>query len=373
MGELRELAEVLLSLEDFPQIIERIPQTDRDNLIQKLHQVYQQVDAEQKRFLELYGRFCSLIKALPVSASLTTGLTTSDAVAVISEGIADIWRGRYGGAHISIRAFHASRAQADGVKEVLFPRIPMWKKLDHPNISTFHGMAAELFPLGLVYDWEGNRNVLQYLESNPGSSRLRLLLEVAMGLQYLHLYDIAHGNLRGKTVLVNESGQVRLTGYGLAPLYADQELTSSLQSSGIERWLAPELISESANVTESKRADIFALGMLGIELFTGRPPFEDCSEFAAPRLILNGRRPEFPQNAEALGLTGEVRQLLQKCWDQDPAQRLTIEEVVRSIQDLLRVDHTPQVPPPPGGNGRQSTRLCSWIPKWLGKLICGSG
>jgi len=79
---------------------------------------------------------------------------------------------------------------------------------------------------------------------------------------------------------------------------------------------------------ESKTADVFAFGMLAVEVFTDKIPFgEQKNEAAALRISL-GDRPEMPENAQAVGLTSEIWTLLESCWQQNPKRRPTMEEVV---------------------------------------------
>jgi hypothetical protein len=109
---------------------------------------------------------------------------------------------------------------------------------------------------------------------------------------------------------------------------------------GNSKWLAPEIICpppHAINVVESKPADVYAFGMVVIEVFTLQPPFGDSSGARLLCKILDGHRPEIPSNAEAIGLTGPVQELLQKCWLKDPARRPTINGVVRWCEDLTGI------------------------------------
>ena len=56
----------------------------------------------------------------------------------------------------------------------------MWEKLSqlsHPNIAVFRGVDTELFQLSLVYSWEENGNIMQYLVSHPETPRMPLVLD----------------------------------------------------------------------------------------------------------------------------------------------------------------------------------------------------
>ena len=141
--------------------------------------------------------------------------------------------------------------------------------------------------------------------------------------------------------MVDVLGQVRLTGYGLAPLHADPKLVATIED---PTWFAPELIKSphAATVeTESKPADVFAFGMLGIEVYTGKPPFKESSGTKLLRQILDGVRPEPPPDSEAIGLTCSVWELFQSCWHKDPRERPTVDEVVRSCENPLGSDRCP--------------------------------
>lgn len=93
----------------------------------------------------------------------------------------------------------------------------MWKRLSHEHVLPFYGVDTTNFQLALVYDWADSGNIIQYLELHPKASRAHLvsslsltptrlfsdpelyskLHEVTQGLQYLHSFGVAHGDLKG--------------------------------------------------------------------------------------------------------------------------------------------------------------------------------
>jgi len=147
-------------------------------------------------------------------------------------------------------------------------------------------------------------------------------------------------------VLIDEDGHVRLSDYGLAPINSNIDLTAAESAAGNTVWLAPEIV-KGGKVLESKPADIFAFAMLALELFTGKPPFEEQGRTKATNRMCNGGRPQFPQNAETIGLTVQIQKLLEGCWCQDPEERLTIDEVVDTLEGFPRGDEL--VPGTPNG------------------------
>lgn len=88
-------------------------------------------------------------------------------------------------------------------------------------------------------------------------------------------------------------------------------------------------------VMESKPADIFAFGMLAIEVFTGKIPFEEQKNEAIVLRISQGARPAMPENAHGAGLSVEMWELMESCWQQNPKNRPTAGEVVRRLEKLI--------------------------------------
>ena len=130
--------------------------------------------------------------------------------------------------------------------------------------------------------------------------------------------------------------------YGFAPINSGIRFGPNESAAGNMRWLAPEIISPPSGthpiVFESKPADIFSFAMLAVEIFTGNEPFQGQGDPKAVYRILKKDRPEFPQNPEEVGLTMEMRNLLQRCWDPEPTERPTIDDVVNAWAGFIETN-----------------------------------
>lgn len=138
-------------------------------------------------------------------------------------------------------------------------------------------------------------------------------------------------------MLISKTGKVRICDYGLFPIALNPTFTVATIPgiAGPSRWLAPEIM-DSVNKTNpsppaaSKSADVFAFGMLAVEVFTGKVPFGNMKNEPVAIQIADGKRPAKPQAAaERLGLTAEMWKFIEKCWTANPNKRPTIDEVVR--------------------------------------------
>ena len=173
----------------------------------------------------------------------------------------------------------------------------IWQRLTHANIVPFRGVTLD--PLRIVSEWMSGGDLTGYINLNPRVNRVHLvspapipprnmalfffqLIDVAKGLQYLHLRDVIHGDLKGVStssspnfrisfigalqpnILVDGSGCARITDFGLA---RNQEIIyqTTMSNGHTARWTAPEILDGENTV--SKEADVFAFAMVMIEVY----------------------------------------------------------------------------------------------------------
>lgn len=324
------------------QVLELAPE-DQMKRLDDIDQACRALDPQNVNYLATLGVICSAIGRLPTSSVLSSGLQKPEDIAVASGGFSDIWRGDLNAVQVAMKAFRLHARGLEGAKKILWTRIPIWRRLHHPNVLPLRGVNTTYFQLALVYDWGEYGNITQYVASNSSASRPSLLFDVANGLEYLHDLGIPHGNLKGTNVVIDSNGHARLTEYGLAPINTNPSfvIAATPGSTGTSRWLAPELITPPPNentmpVMETKAADVFAFGMLAVEVFTGEVPFVDQRWNEAVTLhISRGGRPKMPRNAHAVGLTVKMWELLESCWKHDPEKRPTMREVVSTWRKFV--------------------------------------
>ena len=75
--------------------------------------------------------------------------------------------------------------------------------------------------------------------------------------------------------------------------------------------------------------------MFAVEVFTGKVPFEDETQAISALWILRGVRPGLPEDGQAVGLTDEIWELLETCWQENPKKRPTMEEIVRRWEKFV--------------------------------------
>ncbi|XP_057505840.1 protein STRUBBELIG-RECEPTOR FAMILY 2 isoform X1 [Actinidia eriantha] len=156
-------------------------------------------------------------------------------------------------------------------------------RLRHPNIVTLLGYSFERGQHLLVYEYVRNLTLDDalhceaYLPLSWGL-RLKIALGVARALDYLHSTcspPVAHSNLKAANILLDEELMPRLSDCGLTilrPLTSNSvKVKASEMAIGYTGYVAPECVQHG---TDSIKGDIYAFGVLLLELLTGKKPFD---------------------------------------------------------------------------------------------------
>ncbi|KAF9646875.1 kinase-like protein [Thelephora ganbajun] len=190
------------------------------------------------------------------------------------------------------------------------------KRTNHPNIMSVEGVAPKLFEFCIVSRWMVNGNMKEYIAANPAVNRLKLLIGVTRGLDYLHNNEIVHGYLESSSILIDAGGNPRLHNFRYCWFTKSTNPANVLNPNCPSRWryLAPELYSNDGIMTN--KSDVFSLSMVMVELVTGKVPFPDSTSSEVRDLILEGERPSCPRYVPyyLTGMAAEVWKIAQECW-----------------------------------------------------------
>ncbi|KAG2121407.1 kinase-like domain-containing protein [Suillus cothurnatus] len=153
--------------------------------------------------------------------------------------------------------------------EMAFRRqLKVWIKLSkHQTIVPLLGTAnvGSAYP-ALVSQWMPSGTLYTYLEQGmvTASKKFELARGVADGLMYLHSEGVVHGDLHPGNVLIDGSGNARLTDFGLATVEGNAKLQLSMTSGTFNlnpRWRAPEVIGiETEHVRPNFKSDVYSFG-----------------------------------------------------------------------------------------------------------------
>jgi serine/threonine-protein kinase len=159
-----------------------------------------------------------------------------------------------------------------------------------------------------------------------------ILKDICKGMSVAHQANIVHRDLKPQNILINDDGLVKIVDFGLAAAitHPDSRLTGSGAMMGTPTYMAPEQIRGGEI---DPRTDIYSLGVIMYEMFTGRPPYVGQDPMSVLYQHIEGKarppRELLPQLSAALDA------LIRRAMALDPGQRYaTVEELRADIEKL---------------------------------------
>ena len=152
----------------------------------------------------------------------------------------------------------------------------------------------------------------------PLEETIRIISEIASGLDSLHREGLVHRDVKPANVLIDGDMSASLTDYGLARGMAYTVLTRPGEVMGTLDYLAPELISGNE---ASPASDVYALGCTAYECFTGAAPCAGVSIFEVATSHIDEEPPD-PREARP-ELPPDLAWALVQAMVKDPARRPT--------------------------------------------------
>jgi serine/threonine-protein kinase len=190
-------------------------------------------------------------------------------------------------------------------------------KVTHPNVCRVYdiGEVDGQHFLSMEYvDGEDLASLLTRIGRLPHERAVQVSRQICAGLAAAHDQGILHRDLKPANVMIDGRGQVRLTDFGLAGL-ADA-IGQDDVTSGTPGYMAPEQL---AGQEVTKRSDIYSLGLVLYEIFTGRAVFSGQTVAELTQLHTNSQ-PSSP-SSHVDGIDPAVERTVLHCLEKNPADR----------------------------------------------------
>ncbi|XP_073146197.1 probably inactive leucine-rich repeat receptor-like protein kinase IMK2 [Henckelia pumila] len=162
--------------------------------------------------------------------------------------------------------------------------------IQHLNILALR--AYYMGPKGeklLVYDCMPNGSLASFLHARgpemivPWKLRMKIAIGITEGLHHLHTQEnIVHGNLTSSVVLLDEKNKPKIADVGLPHLMTNAAKTDAIATAGTLGYRAPEL---SKLKNPNTKTDIYSLGVIMLELLTGKSPCEATDGLELPQWV----------------------------------------------------------------------------------------
>ncbi len=193
--------------------------------------------------------------------------------------------------------------------------------LDHPGIVPIYEVGQHegqhYFSMGFV---EG-QSLSQRLADGPLPAReaAELIRRVSEAIEYAHQHGVIHRDLKPANILLDASGNPRVTDFGLAKrVQGDSGLTGSGQIMGTPSYMPPEQAGGPRGEV-GPAADVYSLGATLYALLTGRPPFQAASAMDTVLQVVS-EEPVPPRRLNP-AVDRDLETICLKCLEKEPARR----------------------------------------------------
>jgi serine/threonine-protein kinase len=177
------------------------------------------------------------------------------------------------------------------------------RQVSHPNVCRVYdiGVIEGLHFLSMEYvDGEDLASLLRRIGRLPSDKALEFTRRICAGLAAAHERGVLHRDLKPANIMIDARGQVRITDFGLAALAAEVQIGDI--RSGTPAYMSPE---QKAGKEVTTRSDLYSLGLVLHEMFTGKRPGDSQS---GPASLVKDLDPT-------------IERVILRCLDQDPRNR----------------------------------------------------
>jgi len=253
-----------------------------------------------------------------------------------------VYKADYLGIDVAVKTISPEGGFKDKMEEIFVQReIAVLKSCRHPNVVSFIGVVErdsedEGIQIVLEYLSKGDLGVYLLDNQEPISwfRRVKIALDVACGMAYLHARNIIFRDLKSENLLLDETGRAKICDFGFARTHNKQGKTRKqrpMTMCGTDEFMAPEII---LGKDYDELADVFSYGMLLFEIISRKDvgqliPREAKNNFQIKEAQI---RPQIPKDCPKHFL-----ELAFLCVKFEPSKRPTFIRIIAFLKKLMKV------------------------------------
>ncbi|XP_022141400.1 serine/threonine-protein kinase STY8-like [Momordica charantia] len=247
---------------------------------------------------------------------------------IASGSCGDLYHGLYLGQDVAVKILRSEDLN-DDLEDEFNQEVEILRKVQHKNVVRFIGACTKSPHLCIVTEYMPGGSLYDYLHKNHCvlklSQLLKFAIDVCEGMEYLHLNNIIHRDLKTANLLMNTQHVVKVADFGVARFQSQEGVMTA--ETGTYRWMAPEVIN---HLPYDQKADIFSFAIVLWELVTAKVPYDSMTPLQAALGVRQGLRPDLPKNMHP-----KLLDLMQRCWDADPLTRPPFTDIKVELENLL--------------------------------------
>jgi serine/threonine protein kinase len=222
---------------------------------------------------------------------------------------------------VAIKVLRAELMNTPELARRFRSEIKLARKVSHPNVCRIHEYGEDgplsYISMALIEGTDLRKLLRQQPEGLPTQEAFEASIQSADGLQAIHSVGIIHRDLKTPNIVRDEEGVVRLMDFGIAK-EADRNLglTATGEVMGTPEYMSPE---QCRGDTLDFRSDLYSLGIVVFEIFTGHVPFH--GETVMSTLLKQLQEPPPLEGPAAARLPASVVPVLRRALSKHPSDR----------------------------------------------------
>jgi len=238
----------------------------------------------------------------------------------------------------------------------------------------------ELMPMSLSEYIQEQRKNMQPLKGSSMPfqivAAISLMLQMALGMAYLHGQGVVHRDLKSANILVapwrheglrgEGYADLKLTDFGLAKMSVYDTMEPTRKMMGTSKWIAPEVVHIlPSQRIDWRKADAYSFGITCSEILTGEFPYSTVKATEVCEKVRGGLRPALPPECPSY-----LSKFLKRCWHEIPKERPCFEEIVETL-DVFKISLLKGTEPEyaPMKSPRLLENFKNFLPSFLQKLV----
>jgi serine/threonine protein kinase/pSer/pThr/pTyr-binding forkhead associated (FHA) protein len=192
-------------------------------------------------------------------------------------GFGSVWKAQApDGQPVAIKVLNPDVVEDERAVRKFYHEAINLSKMDHPNICRFIDFFPHEGNPAIIMDFVQGTNLRDMLGSQKGPLPLDTARQIASqaldGLHYAHQKQVLHRDIKPENITLTTEGSAKIMDFGIASLSSTESQQTSLFMIS-PAYTAPERFDPSKTDLVDHRADIYALGLVFYEIFTGKHPF----------------------------------------------------------------------------------------------------
>lgn len=214
--------------------------------------------------------------------------------------------------------------------------VNLLRKLNHPNVLNFLGACLQEPNVCVLTDFMQKGCLHDVLLDSrvemPFHRKLKITLDVAKGIEYLHKQTppILHRDLKSMNILIDDDFNAKVCDFGLARI---KQTTMTLTGKqGTPLWMSPQMLSGDPS---GEMCDVYSFAIVMWEILTRQLPYKGEKSFHVTAAVVRGeKRPALPELSSLNKFEQRFVQLMTTCWAQNPKDRFPFTKIIETLEQL---------------------------------------